>query len=1134
MKASLLFLPVVILLIAKLSHAQEYWLEGECAVVGSTWEVLPDGDASQGQYIQASAGTNSLTVPPAATADHTRFTFTVDEAGEYNAWGRVSTLDPGHDSFWVRLDNGTWIQWNSIQPGTAWHWDEVHDSNNSNQVVSYLLGVGSHTLDIAYRERGTKLDKLYLVKTGNTPSGLGALPINCDDPGNPGTGEIVQNGLIMDLDIANYTGSSTWQDASTANNDGVIQSGFTLLNGHLHGTSGRIRVNGVQIPANSNNFTVSYWIRADSIVASSTNSNQQFRAANSASGDFFSFNDSENRYVGGTSNNFTIVWRDLYEQGTWQMVTFILRNGLGVLRKNGTTLSFKHMPANAVSWDGFLMNNIDGDLDKVFIYDRAISNQEDLDNYNATSPRFLGGEEVPITPGTLSANAISSTQVNLSWADNSTNETGFEIERSTGDNSSYSSIATTAAGVTTYQDNGNLSAATTYYYRVRAVNATGASGYSNEANATTLPGSPGNPAGDVFYVSVDGTPAGDGSVDNPWDLQTALGTGTKENPVGNPAVGPGDLIYVRGGIYRGLFRSYLMGDEGNPVVVKPYPGDYVKIDGGKRSEMDGVDPEGLLVSGRHTWFYDFEVTSSEALNYRGGNEGQSDDVTSGVTIYGPYCKVINFIVHNNTMGLSTRVTSPLSAGYQPHTWASGAEFYGSISFGNGWRKFGSSRDHGHGAYTQNSIFNDNQVMESNLFFNNFDLLYQHRSSNSDRKASNVIYKNSFLFEGEVTYEGGGDPSVPGAERPKQIFFNDNWLYETVVEFAQIGLHRDVHANDNLVYRSTLMPMNLTEFESVGNTFYHINSNGDFGSGVWFNQEYLQYRNTGAAITLMSGDMVIDNNLYLGEPVFGYGTNDYFGGEGTSFLNWNEWTTVNDQNSILSLDFPNAPKVKVVKNKYVDKRGMIGIFRFNNEQSVSVDLSSLGFQTGDEVMIINAFDPVLQGANARGYKVIETIVYDGNNYNFSLQGLTVAGKNGYNTPGVATSSYDEANDDAFVFLAIGKESPPASPAARPAVAMIEEALGTSTPGVQILMHQNYPNPVNRGVTSIDIELPAKTAGSIVVYDNLAARAIYTEEFVTDDTGKYSIQLDTHEYKNGIYLIQLHTQGQRVTKKMIVNN
>ena len=89
----------------------------------------------------------------------------------------------------------------------------------------------------------------------------------------------------------------------------------------------------------------------------------------------------------------------------------------------------------------------------------------------------------PTAPTNLAATAASSSQINLSWTNTSTDQTGVKIERST-DNVSFTQIAVTGATAVGYPD-GGLSASTTYYYRVRATNASGDSPYSNTASATT-------------------------------------------------------------------------------------------------------------------------------------------------------------------------------------------------------------------------------------------------------------------------------------------------------------------------------------------------------------------------------------------------------------------------------------------------------------------------------------------------------------------------------------------------------------------------------------------------------------------------------------------------------------------------
>ena len=89
-------------------------------------------------------------------------------------------------------------------------------------------------------------------------------------------------------------------------------------------------------------------------------------------------------------------------------------------------------------------------------------------------------------PVNLSATAASKSQINLSWEDQSTNESGFKIERCQGVGcTGFAEIATTGANATSFNNTG-LSASTTYRYRVIAFNSIDVSNYSNEAEATTL------------------------------------------------------------------------------------------------------------------------------------------------------------------------------------------------------------------------------------------------------------------------------------------------------------------------------------------------------------------------------------------------------------------------------------------------------------------------------------------------------------------------------------------------------------------------------------------------------------------------------------------------------------------------
>jgi acid phosphatase type 7 len=92
---------------------------------------------------------------------------------------------------------------------------------------------------------------------------------------------------------------------------------------------------------------------------------------------------------------------------------------------------------------------------------------------------------VPAAPSGLTATAVSITQINLSWVDNSGNETGFRIERCKNATcTNFVQVAQVGANITTFANTG-LTKNTTYNYRVRAFNGGGNSAYSNTATAKT-------------------------------------------------------------------------------------------------------------------------------------------------------------------------------------------------------------------------------------------------------------------------------------------------------------------------------------------------------------------------------------------------------------------------------------------------------------------------------------------------------------------------------------------------------------------------------------------------------------------------------------------------------------------------
>lgn len=138
---------------------------------------------------------------------------------------------------------------------------------------------------------------------------------------------------------------------------------------------------------------------------------------------------------------------------------------------------------------------------------------------------------IPTAPTGLTATAASTTSVELNWNDNSSNETGFRIERSE-DAVQFTTVSTVPAGQTSFTDTG-LSPRTTYYYRLQATGPGGSSDYSNLVSITTP----------IEYVTlIDQT-----FTSNTTSQWSITGYGTRGNPTRD---------YIKAGVTKGGFSGH--------------------------------------------------------------------------------------------------------------------------------------------------------------------------------------------------------------------------------------------------------------------------------------------------------------------------------------------------------------------------------------------------------------------------------------------------------------------------------------------------------------------------------------------------------------------------------------------------
>jgi fibronectin type 3 domain-containing protein len=145
---------------------------------------------------------------------------------------------------------------------------------------------------------------------------------------------------------------------------------------------------------------------------------------------------------------------------------------------------------------------------------------------------------LPVAPTNLFLGQVSTTEVDLSWTDNSADETGFRIERSVA-GAPFALLTTVAANVTTYADT-TVTAGTAYDYRVYAVRGALLSTFVDTwiTVAATAPSTPANLAATgvsdtEINLTWDRTGTGESSitiwrstVGGPWGVLTKLPAGS--------------------------------------------------------------------------------------------------------------------------------------------------------------------------------------------------------------------------------------------------------------------------------------------------------------------------------------------------------------------------------------------------------------------------------------------------------------------------------------------------------------------------------------------------------------------------------------------------------------------------------
>lgn len=587
------------------------------------------------------AETLSLGTAPAAPSS------LVATSAGYNSiqlnWIDNSANETGFEVVRSTAENGTFTPVANVGANTASYLDQTNLDPNTKYFyqVRAINAAGASAFVYAYTQANWKLNNSLNEDTDATRNlaGSGTITYNAADK-QEGTHSLVLNGSNATTTVSNSAGGgfpstggytqrtvALWVKTSTTTNNRM----FFDIGGNDNGMALRLSGTNLQAAMVSSVSGSAVRVTSSSVSVASGNANG---------------------WTVGGWNHVAVVYNvnnfKIFINGVERASSNISITSMGT---SSSISQFGHMDgSNAFNDNTYSFFN--GQMDDIRIINGALTAAEIVTIRNNTFAQSVATTATlpaaPVAPTVLSAQVISKTQINVSWTDNSANETGFELYRSTNDNSNFRLWATLAAGVTSYQDTG-LFANVTYYYKVRSINAANQSAFSNEANgktnntkpaiskvydftmrygtSVTIPITAADPDNDDLLFSRSGVPS--------------FGTFTNiSNGVAQLVLNPKDYqqgtynirIFVNDGNNgKDTMRFVLVVNENNPPVLNSINNAGVDEGGNTVVNLTASDPEN---SNTIRWF--FTGLPNFAVFNNNGNGTGSITFTPGFAASGTY------------------------------------------------------------------------------------------------------------------------------------------------------------------------------------------------------------------------------------------------------------------------------------------------------------------------------------------------------------------------------------------------------------------------------------------------------------------------------------------------------------------
>ncbi len=416
-----------------------------------------------------------------------------------------------------------------------------------------------------------------------------------------------------------------------------------------------------------------------------------------------------------------------------------------------------------------------------------------------------------------------------------------------------------------------------------------------------------------------GTAIGNGSLQYPWDLQTALSQSSE-------VIKGGDIIWLHQGVYKGRFTSTLKGQPKNKIVVASFGTEKVILDGNVDSNRADV----LRITGGNVVYKNFEITFSGNPIRQESNPGFKR-VDGLIHTKGEDCEFINLKIYN---------VPGLGVG----SWKSsaGSIFDGCLVYNNGYvAKNGKGT--GEGFYVQNTS-DKTRIIKNCIVFNNY---YKGIEVWSANKRADFEYVKNITLDNNVLFNNG----LPSGH-----------AYDNIIVASDdrngINIAQNVMITNNILYHNTNFLKNEINGNAPSLTLgFHENAPVE---NITVKNNVIIGRNNALRILyaktlefskniIYSGYVMQTNMTKVHHKAWNFNHNSYFTKRGTAFfitkserLNLSTWQdqfnldSNSSWQSISQFDLENVLDVTQLKDELWKYR----VTLFNKSgKNVSVDFSA---------------------------------------------------------------------------------------------------------------------------------------------------------------------------------------------------